>query len=778
MTPPRAAARFVVRGVVQGVGFRPFVARLASRLGLAGGVRNTSGTVHIVVEGPADAVEAFAAALVAEAPPLAALRDVSRTTLDVEDRERFVLEPSAHDGAARPAIPPDVVMCPACADDVADPANRRHRYPFTTCTDCGPRYSVITAMPYDREHTTLATFRLCAECRREYDDPADRRYRAESIACPACGPQLWLEVDGRRIADGDDALREAARRLASGGIVALRGLGGFHIACDATDATAVAELRRRKRRDAKPLAVMVATIADAERLADLDAADRRLLTARERPIVLVRAKPGALAAGIAPGLSQVGLMLAYTPLHLLLLEAVGVPLVMTSGNLSDEPIAADLAEGRERLAPLVDAVLLHDREIAARIDDSVVRPAGAAPVLIRRARGFAPLAIALPQEAPHPVLAVGPHLKHTLAFAVGRDCWVGPHGGDLDTFEALAHVAHLRDALLKLIGARPAVVATDLHGGYLSHRLADPWPDLPRVAVQHHHAHIAAVMAEHGVTQRVLGIAYDGTGAGDDGTSWGAEFLFCDLAGYSRVGHWLPVTLPGGDRASREGWRAAVGYGMAAAAQPFDLAFDGVEPAAVEQAMRQGAARVNAPVATSIGRLFDAVAALAGVRSASAFEGQAAMELEALADGAAALPAGAALDRGWVTLDDPLGQPLVVSPLALLRQVAAWRTLDPSAGAVRAAAALHGAVVDGTVAAALRLTTRYGLDTVVLGGGTWQNVRLLRATAHALGAAGLRVLVPRALPPNDGGISYGQAAVAIARTYATESATGWSGLPR
>ncbi|MCU0624198.1 MAG: carbamoyltransferase HypF [Gemmatimonadaceae bacterium] len=756
------AARFTVRGVVQGVGFRPFVATLAARLGLTGWVRNESGIVRVHVEGAAEALEAFAHALEHEAPPLAAIAALDRREIAPEHGATFEIAASVVDGARRPAVPPDVVMCEACAAELADPANRRHRYPFTTCTDCGPRYSVIRAMPYDRERTTLAEFPLCDACRREYAAPGDRRFHAESIACPACGPHVWLESRGTRLAERDDAIAAAGRRLADGQVLAIRGLGGFHLACDATNGDAVAALRARKQRDVKPLAVMVSSLADAEALADLTPTERRLLASRERPIVLVHARASSIAPGVAPGLARIGLMLAYTPLHRLLLEAAARPLVMTSGNLSDEPIAADLDEGRERLAPLADAVLLHDRDIAARIDDSVVRAsAGPAdgsatpPIVLRRARGFAPLALALPVATRVPVLAVGAHLKHTLAWADGREAWVSPHIGDLDTWETLAHAERTRDTLGRLLGLTPGCIATDLHGGYLSHRLGDPWPDVPRVVVQHHHAHVAAVMAEHGAAGPVLGIAYDGTGAGDDGTSWGAEFLLCDLANYRRVAHWLPVPLPGGDKASREGWRVAVGY---AQAMGVEAAFDDIAPATVAQARRQLAARVNAPIATSMGRLFDAVAALAGVRSAAAYEGQAAMELEALAERAAPW-AGEPL---WEWLEADAG-PLVVSPLGLLHAVHDWRRQAPAAAPARAAGALHDMVVAATVSTAARLCGRHGLETVVLGGGTWQNALLMGRTAAGLRRAGMRVLTPRALPPNDGAIAYGQAVVAIAR---------------
>jgi hydrogenase maturation protein HypF len=764
---------------VQGVGFRPFVATLAARLGLRGWVRNALGVVEIHAEGPPDALDAFARALVHDAPPLAAIGDCMRTAAVLEHHTRFVIADSLVGVGSRPAVPPDVAMCDACATDVAMPGNRRFRYPFTTCTDCGPRVTVIRAMPYDRARTTLDAFPLCADCAREYASPADRRFHAESIACPACGPQVWLETvapessdgtrptgaqpTGPRLAERYDAIRDAGRMLAAGAVLAIRGLGGFHLACDATSAAAVATLRQRKHREAKPLAVMVPSLEAAEALADLTAAERRLLASRERPIVLVEARAGAVAEGVAPGLARVGLMLAYTPLHALILEAAGRPLVMTSGNLSDEPIAAGLGDARARLRGLADAFLMHDREILVRVDDSVVRAAAAPrddatapPILLRRARGYAPLALALPHDATRPVLALGAHLKHTVALAAGRDCWLSPHVGDLETYETLAHASALRDHLATLLGITPAVIAGDLHTGYLSHRLGDPWPEAERVLVQHHHAHIAAVMGEHGETGPVLGVAYDGTGAGDDGTSWGAEFLLATQATYARVGHWLPMRLPGGDAASREGWRAAVGLAAALGDPALAGSIAAIEPNRIGQAERQIAAGINAPVATSMGRIFDAFAALCGGRTASQYEGQAAMELEAAAT--ATWTMARESDATLVELGpDHADTPLVVSPAPLLR------TLRRTTPWAEAAADLHRAVVAGTVLAVQRLAARHGVRTVALGGGTWQNALLLGAVRRSLSAEGFRVLMPRALPPNDGGIAYGQAVVAIAR---------------
>jgi hydrogenase maturation protein HypF len=742
--------------VVQGVGFRPFVHRLALRHALSGWVRNASGEVEIAIRGDAGEVESFVSALRHEAPPLARIEQIERRPLDGPDPGPFRIEPSAFSPDRRQPVPPDVALCPNCEREQADPSDRRYRYPFITCTDCGPRYTVIESLPYDRERTTMRAFTQCPACLREYHSPGDRRYHSETNSCPACGPGLWFEgQDAEGVEGYEAALTAATRLLCRGGILAVRGFGGYHLACDATSQAAVAELRRRKRRDGKPFAVMVTSLEEARAVARISAADAELLASQERPVVLVPALSGdTLAPGVAPGLDLVGLMLPATPLHQLLLAGVGRPLVMTSGNLAEEPIAIGNDEARRRLGAIADGFLMHDREILSRVDDSVLRNVAGRPLFLRRARGYAPLPLPLPVPAPAPVLAVGPHLKNTFTVAHDGTAWVSPHIGDLESLESVEHFRATCDVYRRLFRIEPALVAHDLHPGYLSTRLAAEL-GLPLVAVQHHHAHIAAVLGEHGETGPVIGVAFDGTGYGDDGCTWGAEFLAADLTGYRRLAHLRYVPLPGGDLAARRLWRVALGYAsLDHLARPaLSPAFEGVPADELALAERQLEAGVNAPLASSMGRLFDAVAAIIGVRRISHYEGQAAMELEALAGRriAAESPMEITPDGqgGWV-----------INPLPLLTRLG-YRTRrgdDPA----DLAADFHASVAWMTETVVRRAAEETGLMTVALGGGTFQNARLVESIERRLSGHGFRVLLPRRLGPNDGAVSYGQAVVAAA----------------
>ena len=752
-----------VRGVVQGVGFRPFVHRLAARHGLAGRVRNETGAVRIEVEGVAGEVDRFVEELRSEAPPLARIDE-----LVVEPREPvhacgFEVEASVSDGRGRLPVSPDVALCDACHAELLDPADRRFRYPFTTCTDCGPRFTVIDTMPYDRERTSMQVFTQCDACLREYRTPADRRYHSETNSCPECGPRLWFEDagDGEATEGGSDAaIEQAARCLLKGGTVAVRGLGGFHLAVDASDADAVLRLRRRKAREAKPLAVMVAGLEDAERIGHVGDAERALLCSPERPIVLLRARPdNGLAPGISPGLDTVGVFLAYTPLHLLLLGRVGRPLVMTSGNRSEEPIATSNAEARERLAGIADSFLLHDREIVSRYDDSVVRVAAGARVMLRRARGYAPLPLRLPVPSPLPLFAVGPHLKNTFTIADGSWAWVSQHIGDLENLETLEHFEASAKRFRALFRIEPEVAVRDLHPGYLSTRIAESGGLARIIAVQHHHAHIAAVAAEHGITEPIVGLAFDGTGYGDDGCVWGAETLVADLRSYRRAGRLRYAPLPGGDLAAREPWRVALGYLSLEplAADAFRAAFDGLPGDARTITQRQAGRGLNAPIASSMGRLFDAAAAILGVRMHSGYEGQAAMELEALAGSRPAdpLPFPFALDEAGCR---------VMDPLPLLRELGLRAGRGEDSGGL--AAAFHESVAACAAALAAEVCEEHGIARVALGGGVFQNARLLASVRRRLEERRLVVLLPRELGPNDGAISYGQAAVAAAVLHA------------
>ncbi len=759
--------RLRVAGVVQGVGFRPFVHRMAARHGLRGWVRNTTGDVEIAVAGEPWELERFVRALTLEAPPLARIDRVEREDLREAILGPFRIVESDAAGETGQWVSPDVAICAECEAELSDPANRRYHYPFITCTDCGPRYSVIERMPYDRERTSMRTFVQCPACAREYTSLGDRRYHSETNSCPICGPRLaYLDRRGVPVGTGDP-IEAAAAALRAGGIVAVRGVGGFHLACDATAEGAVVRLRLGKHRDGKPLAVMVRSLDEARALAHVSEREAEWLQRSARPIVVLDAREGSpVARSVSGGLTTIGLMLAYTPAHLLLLEATGRPLVMTSGNRSGEPLAASLHEALRDLGDVAGSFLTHDREIVARIDDSVVRVVppptravddGRAPAtLMRRARGFAPLPVALPVPTPEPLIAVGPHLKNTLTIAAGRDAYVSPHIGDLETLETAEHWRTTYDAFRDLFRIEPAVVVHDLHPQYLSTRLAGELGLDRAIAVQHHHAHIAAVAGEHGVTEPVIGVAFDGTGYGDDGHTWGAEILVADLAGYRRVAQLRYAPLPGGDVAARSPWRVALGYRTLApeAAPAFALATEGVDPRAVQLVERQIAAAVNTPLASSMGRLFDAAAAVLGVCRASHFEGEAAMRLEARAGRREAEP----LAYNAVAGEDGRYR---FDPVPLLATLGERALRGEDVG--RLAAVFHESVAEGTAAFVESLAAREGIKRVALGGGVFQNARLLASLLVRLEARGLQVITAVALPPNDGGISYGQAVVAAAR---------------
>jgi hydrogenase maturation protein HypF len=707
MTPMTERRRFRVHGVVQGVGFRPFVHGVAARLDLSGFVLNDGDGVLIEAEGPAERLDALDEALRGEAPALARVQAVIVEPLRALGETRFEIRPSRAVGRTA-LIPPDVATCDDCLRELFDPGDRRYRYPFVNCTQCGPRFTIVREIPYDRPNTTMAGFELCAECRAEYEDPGDRRFHAEPLCCAACGPRLSLPLE------------EAAGLLREGAIVAVKGLGGWHLACAAADEEAVARLRARKQREEKPFALMA---ADPASLVEVDDA----LWSRERPIVLLpRRHDAPVAPSVAPGTPWLGVQLPYTPLHHLLLEGVGAALVMTSGNRSDEPIAVDDADARERLGGIADAFLGHDRPIHRRCEDSVVRPA----FPVRRSRGFAPAGLPLPRAMRRTVVAVGAELKSTFCVVRRGSAFLSPHLGDLD--DELAYRAFRADLELYLgmLGVEAGTIAHDLHPEYLATKWALE-KDADLVGVQHHHAHAAACLAEHGETGTALALVFDGTGYGTDGTLWGGELLRCDLASFERVAHLEPVPLPGGAAAIRSPWRVAASY--------------------LEQAGRtvpwerwpevRASLAVNAPLSSGMGRLFDAVAALLGVRDEVTYEGQAAIELEQLAGDIVASP------FDWRFGDAALLVATVHDELA--------------AGRPRGeiAAAFHETVADG----AARACAEAGGDTVVLSGGTFQNLRLLGSTRSRLEARGFRVLTHRLVPPNDGGISYGQAAVASAR---------------
>jgi hydrogenase maturation protein HypF len=733
-----------VEGTVQGVGFRPYVYRLAREEGLAGYVLNDERGVLLDVEGAAEAVERFEARLAAEAPPLAAIESVAWTVLPPTGAHEFRILESAAGGEPDAPVTADAATCEDCLAELFDPADRRFRYPFVNCTNCGPRFTIVRGVPYDRPLTTMAGFAMCPACRAEYEDPADRRFHAQPNACPDCGPTARLGE-----AAGDHALRLAAAALHDGAIVAVKGLGGYHLACRADDEAAVARLRARKHREDRPFALMAPDTEAARALVELGETEAALLAAREHPIVLAPRRADApVAAAVAPRSAELGVMLPYSPLHHVLAADTATTLVMTSGNVSDEPIAYRDEDARERLAGIADHVLFHNRPIQTRTDDSVVRAVHGRPLMLRRSRGHVPGALALPVATPD-LLACGAELKSTFCVAKGTRAWVGHHIGDLRNEETLRSFAEGVAHFEELFAVAPALVAHDLHPDYLSTTYALAREGVEHVGVQHHHAHLAAVLAEHGERGPALGAIYDGTGYGTDGTVWGGELLAGGLEGFARTGALWPVRMPGGDRAVRQPWRMACAW-LVAAQDTEPAPLPGIEPRtwhAVAELARTGLA---APVTTSMGRLFDAVAALCGVRTEVTYEGQAAEELEASADRS---------ERGAYPLDVAAGV-LDARPTVLAV------TGDVAAGVAPAvvAARFHRAVARATAQACAGAAATHGLDTVVLSGGVWQNRLLLELTSPLLRDAGLRVLVPERLPPNDGAISFGQAAVAAAQS--------------
>ena len=750
--------RVRVEGIVQGVGFRPFVHALAGRLGLAGLVGNDPGGVFVEVEGPAETVERFLAAMAAEAPPLAVIERVTATRLAPTGIRGFAIAPSQAGGERQALVSPDTATCADCLRELGDPADRRHRYPFVNCTNCGPRFTIVRDVPYDRPATTMAAFAMCADCAREYHDPADRRFHAQPVCCPTCGPALALLDRDGRAAEGDP-LAGAAARLLDGAVVAVKGLGGYHLAADAASEPAVAALRARKRREDKPFAVMVADLEGARGLCLVDPAEEAMLASPRRPIVLLRRRPSAAIAGpVAPQNRSLGVMLPYTPLHHLLLAEAGRPIVLTSGNVSDEPIAYLDDEALERLGGIADWFLVHDRPIHVRADDSVVRAFRGRELPLRRSRGFAPQPLGLPWPFPRHVLACGAELKHTFCLAKGGHAFVSHHIGDLENYETFRSftegVGHFR----RLFAVEPEVVAHDLHPEYLSTKYALELDGVELEGVQHHHAHVTACLADNGEAGPVIGVAFDGLGYGTDGTIWGGELLVADLEGFRRAGHLETVPMPGGAAAIREPWRmAATWLDSALGGQvPERLDVVGRNLGRWEQVVALARSGTASPVTSSAGRLFDAVAAILGVRDAVNYEGQAAVELEQLAD-----PAETSAYPARLTGPGTDGAPLRLAGSDLVRAVV--EDLEAGVPVPLVAARFHNGLAGATVAACQALRDDSGLGTVALSGGVFQNMLLLERTVAGLEQQGFRVLVHSRVPPNDAGISLGQAAIAAAR---------------
>ena len=800
---PPAARDILVAGAVQGVGFRPFVHALATGLRLAGEVRNTSAGVEVRVEGSGAALDTFVARLVDDAPPLALVEDLSWVSTAPRGISGFSITPSEPGQRVDTLVTADAATCDDCLAEIFDSGDRRYRYAFTNCTNCGPRFTITREVPYDRPTTTMCAFTMCADCEQEYHDPADRRFHAQPNACPECGPRLDLRLLGPPAPEGgpacpvgaaisptirgDAALRETAALLLKGGIVAVKGLGGYHLACDATNATSVATLRARKHRDEKPFAVMVSSVDEARRYCDVTPAEAELLASARRPIVLLERAAGAesLADEVAPGVTTYGFVLPYTPLHHLLLADAGRPLVMTSGNLSDEPIAYHDDEAASRLAPLADALLSHDRPIHMRTDDSVARVFRSQPYLMRRSRGYAPLPVGFSGSS-REILAVGAHLKNTFCLTRGSRAFVSHHIGDLENLETLRSLREGVDHFSRLFSLTPEVVAHDLHPDYLSSRFARDYAQergLPLMAVQHHEAHVASVMADARHDGPVVGVAFDGSGLGFDGTIWGGEFFAGSPGDFRRAGHLESVLLPGGDAAVKEPWRMAVALldnlyrgedadpggsaetderltdtllslprGHELSAQPWRL---------ILRAARRG---IGSPLTSSVGRLFDGVSALLGLRHRVAYEGQAAILLEAAARRGFAvtgLPRPAASPPWLCEVRHEPGLPAVlpVDPFVrgALDDLRAGTALD------QIAAHFHHSLAAATVDLVVDLAQQHSVDTVALGGGVFQNLLLLELLVARLEAAGLRPLVHRSVPTNDGGLCLGQAQIAAAR---------------
>jgi hydrogenase maturation protein HypF len=756
-----------IRGIVQGVGFRPWVYRVARTAGLTGSVSNDAAGVIIEAFAPVESdLDAFVANLRTDLPPAARIEALTWAEIPVtEPPGSFDIVESSTAGLRRPSIPADLATCEACALEIADPEDRRYRYPFTSCTHCGPRFTIALDVPYDRATTTMAPFPMCADCLREYGDPADRRFHAQPNACPRCGPSLRL-VDANRAPVSDrfpakrDAIARAATLLARGAILAVKGLGGWHLACDATRPDSVRELRRRKRRDEKPFALMVRDLETAGRLCEIEEAARALLASPAHPIVLLPLRDGAgvAAAAIAPDSKRLGLMLPYTPLHHVLMADIGRPLVMTSGNASDEPIACDDDDAFARLAPIADAFLVHDRVIASRADDSVAVVALGRPVVTRRSRGYVPGRISLSRLLLRPTLACGAQLKNAFCLGDRDGAYFGPHIGDLDNLAAYEGYERAIERLERFLRVRPELIAHDLHPDYLSTRYArarSARDGSACVAVQHHHAHVVSALVENGLEGPVIGVAFDGTGYGTDGTSWGGEILVADVAGFERVASLRCLRLAGGDRAIQQVWRIA----LAALDDAFEgdppldrlALFDAVPPAEIAVVRRMLAAGINAPLASGAGRYFDAVGALGLARPRASFEGQVAMAWEQAA--------GSSETRSYPFAVDTAQPVWRIDLRPTLRAVVDDLLAGRPASLV--AARFHETLIDATADVVRGVVSSRGPMPVVFTGGCFQNVRLAEGLARAL-RPDLAVYMHQEVPPGDGGIALGQLAIADA----------------
>ncbi len=743
-----------IEGIVQGVGFRPFVYQLAQSCGIAGWVRNDSRGVLIEAEGEAEALDRFLSGLRHNHPPLASISRFEQVDLPCQGESAFNILHSDAGLEKTAQVSPDTYVCADCLAELFDPADRRYRYPFINCTNCGPRYTIVTGIPYDRPNTTMDAFPMCPDCLREYRDPSSRRFHAQPNACPVCGPRLFLLDRSGAPLTVDDPLAAAIEALQEGRIVAVKGLGGYHLAVDAGNDAAVAELRRRKVRDEKPFALMVRDLAAAATLVQIDATERRLLEGPERPIVLLRKQADhPLSELVAPRNRFFGVMLPYTPLHHLLLQDFPA-LVMTSANLSDEPIAYEDAEARQRLGEIADLFLVHDRVIHTRTDDSIARVMAGRPLLLRRSRGYVPRGVFLPSAQP-PVLALGAELKNTVCLTQDDRAFLSQHIGDLKNVEVFDSFARTIEHLQNLFAVHPNIVAHDLHPDYYSSRFAEELPDVRRIAVQHHHAHLASCMAEHGLDGEVLGLIFDGIGYGDDGHIWGGEFLAGGYRSFTRFGHFRYAPMPGGDAATREPLRMALSYLVQAFGEelpPLPVVADMAE---MERTilLKMIAKGINSPLTSSCGRLFDGVAALIGLRRVVSYEGQAALELEMVIEpDEGEYPFGLEVEGGELIFDPAPAVRALVDDLAA--------GIAPGILSAR----FHNTLARMMLAVCRSMRSATGFERVVLSGGVFQNLYLTERGATLLQSDGFDVYIHSLVPPNDGGLALGQAVVAGALT--------------
>ncbi len=764
--------RVSVSGVVQGVGFRPFIYRLASSLGLAGYVMNLPWGVLIEAEGEEGRLDELILRIPREKPPLASISSLEFSFLDPSPigLETFTIAKSAAEGELSPVVPPDISTCEECRAETLQPGARRHLYPFTNCTNCGPRLTIINALPYDRPDTTMKGFEMCDACRGEYESPGDRRFHAQPIACPDCGPhvELW-DCDGKRLADKGDAMAMAAERILRGEILAVKGLGGFLLVADASNEKTVAELRKRKRREEKPLAVLFPSLDVTRRYCEVSPMEERLLTSPESPIVLLKKRcdktlPGVPAEAVAPGNPYLGAMLPYSPLHLILSEKTGIPLIATSGNLTDEPICIDNSEAVRRLSGIADFFLVHTRPIARYVDDSVARVILGREMVVRRARGYAPLPIRHSAEKMPRVMGVGGHLKNNIALSLGRDVFVSQHIGDLETLEARDAFLQAIADLTRLFDYRAEVVACDMHPDYFSTVWARK-NGAPVIPVQHHHAHIASCMMENELDGRVLGVAWDGTGYGADGTVWGGEFMLADYTSFDRVAHLKTFRLPGSERSVREPRRSALsvlyetfgdGSGDLLEKTPTLASFENFENKETELLLEMIKKGINSPITSSAGRLFDAVSSILGIRQRAGFEGQGAMELEfrACRDFSPPPPAARGDSYDFAVDNGDTNGPMVLDWRPVISAIIDDLNGGLNTGVI--SSRFHNTLSSMIVAVAKRVQ----VEKVVLSGGCFQNKYLLEKTVMELEKEGFGVYTHQRVPPNDGGISLGQVAVA------------------